>query len=202
MRPVTLISELTGVTSNVEASVITLTSPSIVKLHLQRTDIASITRNGQDMVIGLHSGETITLKNFYIEHSQGVNHLVLEDDQGALWWVQDTDGAFHFQHLDDLTPLMATESGHEGGAIWPWVLGGVVAAAGIGIAAGGGGGGGGNGGNDNNSGNSGNGNGNPGSNNPGEGNSGPCSPDDSRYWEYHRQRRTGHGYSAIRAINE
>jgi large repetitive protein len=170
MRPFSVISELTGVTSNVEASEITLSAPSVVKLQLERSDIASITRSGQDMVIKLHSGETLTIRNFYVENPQGANQLVLEDSHGALWWVQDTAGDFHFQQIDNLDAFMVAEGHSEGGAIWPWVLGGVALAAGIGIAAAGGGGGGGGGSSHDNSGNgNGNGNGNNG-NGDGEGN--------------------------------
>ncbi|MGU3525153.1 BapA/Bap/LapF family large adhesin [Enterobacteriaceae bacterium C23F] len=177
MRPVSVISELTGVTSNVTASEVTLTAPSVVKLQLERSDIASITRSGQDMVIQLHSGETVTIRNFYAENPQGANQLVLEDSNGALWWVQDTAGNFHFQQIDNLDAFMVAEGHSDGGAIWPWVLGGVAVAAGIGIAAGGGGGGGGGsdknssgGDNGNGNGNNGNGNGNNGNGNGNNGN--------------------------------
>ncbi|MDX6020939.1 Ig-like domain-containing protein [Scandinavium sp. V105_16] len=175
MRPFSIISELTGVTSNVEATEVTLSAPSVVKLQLERSDIASITRSGQDMVIKLHSGETLTIHNFYTEYPQGTNQLVLEDSHGALWWVEDTAGDFHFQQIDNLDGFMVAEGHSDGGAIWPWVLGGVAVAAGIGIAAGSGGGGGG-GGSDDNSGNGsgngdgdGNGNGNGGGDNGGDG---------------------------------
>ncbi|MEW5562070.1 BapA/Bap/LapF family large adhesin [Enterobacter asburiae] len=183
MRPVSVISELTGVTSNVTAPEVTLTAPSVVKLQLERSDIASITRSGQDMVIRLHSGETFTIHNFYAEYPQGANQLVLEDDHGALWWVQDTASNFHFQQIDNLDAFMVAEGHSEGGAIWPWVLGGVAVAAGIGIAAGGGGGGGGgsshnsgdgdNGNNGNGNNGNGNGNGNNGNGNNGNGNGDP-----------------------------
>lgn len=33
---------------------------------------------------------------------------------------------------------MTAEGSHEGGAVWPWVLGGIAVAGGIGLAAGGG----------------------------------------------------------------
>ncbi|MFJ3458459.1 BapA/Bap/LapF family large adhesin [Scandinavium goeteborgense] len=165
MRPVSIISELTGVSSNVQASEVTLTAPSIVKLQLERSDIASITRSGQDMVIKLNSGETFTVRNFYVENAQGANHLVLEDSHGALWWVQDTGADLHFQQIDNFDAFMVGEGDSDGGAIWPWVLGGVAVAAGIGIAAGSGGGGGGGGSDDN----SGNGNGNGGGDGNGNG---------------------------------
>ncbi|QCA17382.1 BapA prefix-like domain-containing protein [Citrobacter freundii] len=160
MRHLAVVSKLTGVSTNVEASEVTLSTPSIVKLSVSREDISQLTRINQDLVVTLRSGDVITIKNFFVANGSDKSQLVLEDSNGALWWVQDTDGAFHFQHLDDLTPLMAAEGSHDGGAVWPWVLGGVAAAGGIALAAGGGGGGGGD--------NPGNGNGN--GNNPGNGN--------------------------------
>ncbi|MTW56245.1 BapA prefix-like domain-containing protein [Citrobacter sp. JL976] len=171
MRLLAVVSKLTGVSTNVEASEVTLSSPSIVKLSVSREEVSQLTRVNQDLVVTLRSGETITIKNFYLGKGEAQNQLVLEDSNGALWWVQDTDGAFHFQHLDDLTPLMTAEGSHEGGAVWPWVLGGIAVAGGIGLAAGGGGGGGG-GGSDNNAGNgnAGNGNGNGEGNGNGNGN--------------------------------
>ncbi|MCT4708625.1 Ig-like domain-containing protein [Enterobacteriaceae bacterium H16N7] len=176
MRSISIISKLTGVTSNVEASGITLNAPSIVELKAERADIASIVRSNQDMIITLRDGQTVTVKNFYAYTDQGGNQLVLEDSNGALWWVQDTAGGFHFEHIANIDELMVATGAHsEGGAIWPWVLGGVAVAAGIGIAAGSGGGGGGGGGSDdsNNGGNGGSGtggnNGGTGGNNGGTG---------------------------------
>lgn len=168
MRLLAVVSKLTGVATNVDAAEVTLSAPSIVKLSVSREEISQLTRVNQDLIVTLRSGETITIKNFYVGKGDDQSQLVLEDSNGALWWVQDTDGAFHFQHLDDLTPLMTAEGSHEGGAVWPWVLGGIAVAGGIGLAAGGGGGGGG--GSDNNAGNGNGGNGN--GNGNGEGNGG------------------------------
>lgn len=124
MRLLAVVSKLTGVSTNIEASEVTLNSPSIVKLSVSREEISQLTRVNQDLIVTLRSGETITIKNFYVGKGDEQSQLVLEDSNGALWWVQDTDGAFHYQHLDDLTPLMASEGSHEGGAVWPWFLAG------------------------------------------------------------------------------
>ena len=107
MRSISIISKLTGVTNNVETAIVTLNSPSIVELKAERTDIASLVRTHNDLVITLRDGEVITVKNFYAFADQGGNQLVLEDDQGALWWVQNTDSAFHFEHIANIDELMA-----------------------------------------------------------------------------------------------
>lgn len=143
MRSISIISKLTGVKNNVEASEITLKGPSIVELKIEREEIASFTRSGQDLVIKLHSGETITIKNYYAFADQGGNQLVLEGHDGVLWWVQDPEAAAHYEQIANIDALMAATGAHaEGGAVWPWVLGGLAVAAGGAIAAASSGGGG------------------------------------------------------------
>lgn len=137
MRSVSIISKMTTVATTAETDSVTLTAPSIVKIRVDRADIASMQRTNQDLVITLKDGETVTVKNFYVTSDLGQSQLVLEDANGALWWVQDTDGAFHFQQISSIDELLvAGEGGNEsGGAAWAWILGGAAAAAGIGIAA-------------------------------------------------------------------
>ncbi|MEO3990874.1 BapA/Bap/LapF family large adhesin [Pseudocitrobacter cyperus] len=136
MRSVSIISKMSTVATTTETNSVTLTAPSIVKIKVDRDDVASMQRTNQDLVITLKNGETVTVKNFYVTSDLGHSELVLEEENGALWWVQDTDGAFHFQQLNSIDELLITaEGGHEGGAIWPWLLGGAAVAAGIGIAA-------------------------------------------------------------------
>ncbi|SMG59007.1 BapA/Bap/LapF family large adhesin [Cedecea sp. NFIX57] len=143
MRSISIISKLTGVKNNVEASEITLKGPSIVELKIERAEIASYTRSGQDLVIKLHSGETITIKNYYAFADQGGNQLVLEGHDGVLWWVQDPGTAVHYEQIANIDAIMAATGAHaEGGAVWPWVLGGLAVAAGGAIAAASSGGGG------------------------------------------------------------
>lgn len=61
-----VVSKLTGVSTTVESSAVTLNAPSIVKLSVAREKISQLTRINQDLVVTLHSGETITIKNFYV----------------------------------------------------------------------------------------------------------------------------------------
>ena len=137
MRSVSIISKMTAVATTTETNDVTLNAPSNVKIKVDRADIASMQRSNQDLVIALKDGETVTIKNFYVTSDLGQSQLVLEEGNGALWWVQDTDGAVHFQQISGLEELLVTaEGGNEGGgAAWAWILGGAAAAAGIGIAA-------------------------------------------------------------------
>lgn len=142
MRLLAVISKLTGVSTNVEASEVTLNAPSIVKLSAERSDISQLSRVNQDLVITFTSGEKLTVKNFYVANDQGTSQLVLEDSHGALWWVENPESGLHFEHISTIDDLLVTAGeSHEGGALWPWVLGGAVAAGGIAAIASSGGGG-------------------------------------------------------------
>ncbi len=155
MSQISVISKLTGVETTTEGTQVTLGHSSIVKLNVDRADISGYSRSGNDLVITLHSGEVITLKNFYITDAQGVSQLVLEESDGALWWIEDPTGAATYESIASTDALLAASGSDTGGAAaWPWVLGGLAVAGGIAIAAGTGGGGGGD--DDNNSPNPGN----------------------------------------------
>ncbi|WP_438359720.1 Ig-like domain-containing protein, partial [Enterobacter hormaechei] len=155
MSQISVISKLTGVETTTEGTQVTLGHSSIVKLNVDRADISGYSRSGNDLVITLHSGEVITLKNFYVTDAQGVSQLVLEESDGALWWIEDPTGAATYESIASTDALLAASGSDTGGAAaWPWVLGGLAVAGGIAIAAGTGGGGGGD--DDNNSPNPGN----------------------------------------------
>lgn len=169
MSQISVISKLTGVETTTEGTQVTLSHSSIVELHLERADVSHFARSGNDLVVTLHSGEVITLKNFYVTDAQGVSQLVLQDSDGALWWIEDPAGAATYESIASTDVLLAASGSDTGGAaIWPWALGGIVAAGGIAAAASTGGGGGG--GDDDNNGNP---NPNPDPGTPGE----PSTPD-------------------------
>lgn len=166
MSQISVISKLTGVETTTEGTQVTLSHSSIVELHVERADVSHFARSGNDLVVTLHSGEVITLKNFYVTDAQGVSQLVLQDSDGALWWIEDPAGAATYESIASTDVLLAASGSDTGGAaIWPWALGGIVAAGGIAAAASSGGGGGGD--DDNN------GNPNPDPGTPGE----PSTPD-------------------------
>lgn len=53
MRLLAVVSKLTGVSTNVESSEVTLSSPSIVKLSVSREEVSQLTRVNQDLVVTL-----------------------------------------------------------------------------------------------------------------------------------------------------
>ncbi|CAH5677806.1 BapA/Bap/LapF family large adhesin [Enterobacter cloacae] len=144
MSQISVISKLTGVETTTEGTQVTLSHSSIVELKVERANVADFARNGNDLVITLHSGEVITVKNFFVTDAQGASQMVLQDSEGALWWIQDPAGAATYESIASTDVLLAASGSDAGGAaIWPWVLGGIVAAGGIAAAASTGGGGGG-----------------------------------------------------------
>lgn len=81
---------------------------------------------------------------------------MLEESDGALWWIEDPTGAAAtYKSICSSSHWRRQGSDTGGAAAWPRVLGGLAVAGGIAIAAGTGGGGGG-GDDDNNSPNPGN----------------------------------------------
>lgn len=145
MSQISVISKLTGVETTTEGTQVTLSHSSIVELHVERASVSHFARSGNDLLVTLHSGEVITLKNFYVTDAQGVSQLVLQDSNGALWWIEDPTGAATYESIASTDVLLAASGSDAGAAaIWPWALGGIVAAGGIAAAASTGGGGGGN----------------------------------------------------------
>ena len=129
------------VASELSGNQVNLTAPSLVKLHLNQADVKSFTRNGNDLVVTTMSGEVVVIHNFY--SPQGDSDLVLEDDRGAMWWVEDpaTDN-MQFVSIDSTEGLLAENTTNDG-TIAAFGIGG-AALAGLGAIFAGGGGGGGN----------------------------------------------------------
>ncbi|EBA6595704.1 BapA prefix-like domain-containing protein, partial [Salmonella enterica] len=114
MRLLAVVSKLTGVSTTVESSAVTLNAPSIVKLSVAREEISQLTRINQDLVVRLHSGETITIKNFYVTNDLGASQLVLAENDGTLWWVENPQAGLHFEQIADINELMVTSgASHE-----------------------------------------------------------------------------------------
>ncbi|MCU6668731.1 Ig-like domain-containing protein [Enterobacteriaceae bacterium H4N4] len=145
MSKITVISKLTHKETVTDGSLVTLNDASVVKIHAGRADIAGYERVNNDLIVKLNSGETLTLKNFYANGANGISQLVLEESNGALWWIADPLAVEHYQSIASLDMLLAGTASTGSGefAAWPWVVGGLAVAGGIALAAGGGGGGGG-----------------------------------------------------------
>jgi hypothetical protein len=107
MSQISVISKLTGVETTTEGTQVTLSHSSIVELNVERASVSHFARNGNDLLVTLHSGEVITLKNFYVTDAQGVSQLVLQDSNGALWWIEDPTGAATYESIASTDVLLA-----------------------------------------------------------------------------------------------
>ena len=121
MSQISVISKLTGVETTTEGTQVTLSHSSIVELKVERANVADFARNGNDLVITLHSGEVITVKNFFVTDAQGASQLVLQDSEGALWWIQDPAGAATYESIASTDVLLAASGSDAGGAHGYWV---------------------------------------------------------------------------------
>ena len=164
------------IASEISGDQVNLTAPSVVKLQLNQAEIKSFTRNGNDLVVTTKSGDVLVIHNFY--NPQGDSDLVLQDDRGALWWVEDpgTEG-FQYVSIDSTEGLLAVNTTDTGTITAFGIAGAALAGIGALVAGnrGGGGGGGDNTGGDTGGGNTGGGNtggGETGGGTPGGGNTG------------------------------
>lgn len=118
------------IASQLSGSDVNLNAPSVVKLNLNRSDIKSFARNGNDLVVTTKSGETVVIHNFY--SPAGESDLVLQDDHGALWWVEDPgQPGFQFVSIDSTEGLLADNITNDGTIAAYGIGGGALA----GIAA-------------------------------------------------------------------
>ena len=150
MKNITIVDKASGTASEHTFGTTSLKGTSIVKLPFGPESVQSFQQSGQNLVVTLKSGETVTIQNFFVVGSDGAaNQLVLENADGTLWLGKYSSpySGFTFGEisaLDDLT--LATVAADSSVPSWVlWGLG-LLAVGGVGAAinsSGGGGGGGG-----------------------------------------------------------
>jgi len=139
-----VIDKSTGKITQIPGNSIDLSSPSIVRLDIDRSQIANLERQGNDLIVHLTSGEAIRVSNFYVQANGALSDLVVRE--GDHLWLADTGaaGPAHFSALHRIDELLlGTEvaaEGGGGGALLPVLLGGGALAGGAAALAGGGGG--------------------------------------------------------------
>ncbi len=138
-----VILKSTGAVTEVSGDVVDLTAPSIVRLDLARADVATMERQGSDLVMRLANGEQMRVADFYPEGDAAVPHdLVLRENDGTLWHARTVTGVPRYAALQDLDDLLAAQAAGGGGsslALPAALLGGAAAAGAAAAAAGGGG---------------------------------------------------------------
>ena len=134
MAEATLIDRVTGVQEVVSFDSVALNDATVVVLPVERADIAAFSRQGENLVIQLTSGETITVEDFYATWPDGeVSELVLRELDGSSWWLRDESGLDlpQYSELKSVDQLLAADVASSG------ALGGIGATGGglLGAAA-------------------------------------------------------------------
>ncbi|MFG3739193.1 Ig-like domain-containing protein [Klebsiella pneumoniae] len=127
MKNINITAKDTGVKYTVDGNQVNLNTQSVVVLHIKREDISSFSRQGNDLVLKINDGSTLTLKDFFVNDANGHHSdLVLQDDDsGALWWLEGAGTSdAHYSLISDISGLLA--AGSSGGSIAPWVMAGAA----------------------------------------------------------------------------
>jgi VCBS repeat-containing protein len=140
-----VIDKSTGNIVHVPGDSIDLSSPSVVRLDIDRSQITALERQGNDLIVHLANGETIRVSNFYVQTNGAASDLVVRE--GDHLWLANTaaSGPARFAALHGIDDLLIgagaeAAAGGGGGALLPVLLGGVAVAGGAAALAGGGGG--------------------------------------------------------------
>ena len=138
MQNITVIDKITLEKVNIESNIIKIDKASIIQTKLHKEDVKEIVQEGNNLVIKLNNGETITLENYFVVDAAGnTTELVFEGTVCAFEQMVWDNGAVGFKELTGLEELLPIVTGAGGINPLPWIVGGLVA-GGIGAAAGGG----------------------------------------------------------------
>ncbi|MEG5265568.1 BapA/Bap/LapF family large adhesin [Pseudomonas sp. JDS28PS106] len=127
-----------------------LTRPGVVQMPVAPSQVASVNRSGQDLVVNLKSGEQVRIGNFFNTEGDIRSDIVFQGDDGALWQAQystESFNGFTFEEVSSIDTLLA-DTGVIDNATQTFAFAGLglLGVGGAAAAAGGGGGGGGGGG--------------------------------------------------------
>ncbi|MFT0138618.1 Ig-like domain-containing protein, partial [Alcanivoracaceae bacterium MT1] len=104
---------------------VTLDVPSIVKIPLAPSQVAGYTNSRNNLIIDLVDGRQIIIQNFFVVHDGKQSELVLEDQDGTLWWGHYDAAAsqFNFEEIGALTEVVGGSDGGHGAALLLAALG-------------------------------------------------------------------------------
>ncbi|WP_165971136.1 BapA/Bap/LapF family large adhesin [Luteimonas terrae] len=130
----TVVAKSTGQASEVStATPVVLDGASRVTLKVDPDAVATITRGVtgvDDLEVVLDDGSRIVIKDYFVNHAGELSELVLEDEDGGLWWLRPDPQTGGFMLAGDATtiPVASAVAASEEGAL------GVAAATGAGLS--------------------------------------------------------------------
>ncbi|RDE04987.1 BapA/Bap/LapF family large adhesin [Sphingomonas aracearum] len=128
-----VISKVNGTVTQVAADTIDLDAPSIVRLHLDRSQLANLEQEGEDLLVTLKTGEVIRVEDFYQNGAPEQSDLVLQERDGQLWQARAAGSTHRFKLLSDIGELLGGEG--AGGSALAVPLVGALGAGGIAAVA-------------------------------------------------------------------
>uniref|UniRef100_UPI0030D78146 Ig-like domain-containing protein n=1 Tax=Pseudomonas mucidolens TaxID=46679 RepID=UPI0030D78146 len=151
MENITIVDKATGTTTEHAFGNTSLNGTGIVKLPFGPESVQSFQQSGQNLVVTLKTGETITIQNFFVVGADGAtSQLVMTNPDGTLLLGNYSSpySGFTFSEVSSLDDLVGAgvlaESSTPSWVLWGLGLLGVgIAAAALDGGSGGGGGGGG-----------------------------------------------------------
>ncbi|MBA1193086.1 BapA prefix-like domain-containing protein [Pseudomonas entomophila] len=147
MENIVVADKATSQISNLQGNSFQLSGPGVVQMPVSPSQVASVSRSGQDLTINLRSGERIHIGNFFTPDADGnQSDIVFTGDDGVMWQAQYStepfDG-FTFNEVESLDELLASNEVISANQTFAFAGLGLLGAGGAAAAAGGGGGGGG-----------------------------------------------------------
>ena len=130
----TVVAKSTGQATEVStATPVVLDGASRVTLKVDPDAVATMTRGVtgvDDLEVVLDDGSRIVIKDYFVNHAGELSELVLEDQDGGLWWLRPDPQTGGFMLAGDATsiPVASAVAASEEGAL------GVAAATGAGLS--------------------------------------------------------------------
>jgi hypothetical protein len=90
VQNITVTNKATRATTTVTGQQVSLTGSSVIELPLPHTEIKSLARTGNDLVVTTSDGQVIIMHGFFTDNPASHNDLVFHDDGGL--WLSDLSG--------------------------------------------------------------------------------------------------------------
>ncbi|WP_173655712.1 BapA/Bap/LapF family large adhesin [Sphingomonas turrisvirgatae] len=135
-----IIDKATGTVTRTPVEAIDLNGASVVRLAIERSQIADVARDGDDLLLRLSDGREIRIADYFDDSGQPISDLVLRESDGKQWLAQLNRDGTRYSAIEDATELVAGAGGPGGSSLAPVLLGLLGAGGGAAALSGGGGG--------------------------------------------------------------